>query len=258
MNNKKNYLVTILAIALIAIGVLLLMFAIVKGKALNNWYPIFIGLGVSFVPSGLITVFFKLVLSKEVNIEIESSITKNIKNEFKDFKKIHNLKEQGIENITNEFPKNRLEDLISASSNKLDILNTWIPNIRDIKSAIIKAMDQNCKIRFLVLSPDSLLIKYRAKQLGVTVEYITENINYTIDFFKKIKKDNPNIELRFYDDLFSLSIYKFDEIIFTGWYWAHLDNLNGPYLKIIKSPTCHFASAIELHFDKIWKNAKSI
>ena len=267
--NRKNYNI----LAFIWISLTLGIASLVVSYAYESYlcdvgYDILRMLGLSLTPTGIITIILRNLLSKETSKEIRTIIKNEITKEFCSFKDLYALKEQGIDNISKRFPKNeRVDDLVSKSYNRIDILNTWIPNLPDLKEAILEAVNHNCKIRLLILSDTSPLVHYRAKQLGQDKSLVINKIIdskrvFLNEIHMKIQKEIPkyadNIQMKEYDDLFSLSVYRFDDVIYSGWFWSHENNIQAPYLKAKHLSSSQFSLAIENHFNKIWKNAKPV
>lgn len=130
---------------------------------------------------------------------------------------IHNT---GISEIVSDLNDLDYRHYIRNSRESIDIYHvygrTWTNN--NIEAIKNKLLHSNCKIRVVLLSPDSKFVEPLAERYGVTKEELISNIDYVrncwlelIELKKHAKKKNQSSLRIYYTNAFPVySLYRFD------------------------------------------------
>lgn len=156
----------------------------------------------------------------------------------------------------------REEVLTQYLHNQLRIFSTTADNYfvdTDLHKIIRDKMGNGCKIRVLLLNPNSPFMKDRERQ--EKTKFIKRQ-NITIDIIKQLKKEFPQqIELRFFDCSPTYQALIIDDyrIFVAISIYGIVGTANFPCLEITNGPDTHvlfekFTSA----FENLWKKSKRI
>ena len=168
----------------------------------------------------------------------------------------------GVIGVYPKLPMEELSDEISQARH-VEILQTCADNLIQLQPAFQQAANANAKIRILLISPDSIMLKYRAHEYrdgSVSFETLRNRLIDQIQDMKAFCRQNNitnNVLIRLYDGTPVLSIYQTDKIVYLGNFWRRGSAMQCPQLKA--KDTGYYPDWATKHFDAIWddKNTKS-
>lgn len=150
------------------------------------------------------------------------------------------------------------EEHLSNLSRNFDVLGFGLRQFREDFGAELGKWSQNANVRILLLDPEFPVPDYSyAGQRDKEENNATGTISTDVKAFARevgdiISGENSNLEVRLYQCLPSINIFRIDEHMFWGPYLINDQSRNMPTIKI-KSGSILFQSYIE-HFDLIWDN----
>ena len=249
---KKEFTSTLLSIIVFLLGVIFITVSyFIPSLFLQDLLK---NLGYGLIPGGIIGFLVEFTLRKEFRNELKEFLTLSLREEMGE---IFNVKTSGIEDTYQNFQSSIFFQKITQTQSSITLLNTWIPNYIDISKEINKAILRDCKVRFLILNPESAIVAIRAKQLNLTLDEVKNRINATITDFKTyLPKNNSNVEVRLFDTQPVLCLYGLDGDFFVGLFWNHLHALQGPQIFAKQSNDSYFTHNCQEHFESIWNDSK--
>ncbi|MEU7551627.1 hypothetical protein AB0B01_04555 [Streptomyces sp. NPDC044571] len=128
----------------------------------------------------------------------------------------------GVVGIHSRFPEDAFTGLLERAADELVILQTWIPNLHHLRSALHKAItDQQVHVRILLLHPaspvaglrDEALRAVRDPALAVNVRASVEScLAGLAELNRALAPGNRNrLQVRLYNSLPSIAVFKIDE-----------------------------------------------
>jgi hypothetical protein len=150
----------------------------------------------------------------------------------------------GLTNIYDEFPlstfQGEVKNLVDLSENQnfqyqpeqgIDILQTFAPNLSDLQSLLTISIQRQIRVRILLAWPYSKIVMSREQALrtyspvelhrnpsfNISSEGI-RNLELLESILTCLKENNHNFELRLYDTIPSMSIYKVNNYALVGFF----------------------------------------
>ena len=205
--------------------------------------------------------------------------------------KIVNSSHQLQTNI-NQMLDQKFENGVKKPNLIFKILDTFFSDTLDIKTLenIFGTVNKlNCNIQLLILNPYSKLAKSRAAALNKSATFEINNALYNIRCslgrgsnhdqhldrddkqgfekeehinvqLEKIREQNNQIIIKFYDCLTESPVYIFSPYVFKGLILHQLSAAENPWLCFIDDESQHddIFKSLDKNFDRIWKAAKPI
>ncbi len=244
----------ICALSLAIVGLCLLFVPAALGFS-EPWINIGQTLGTVLLPSGVVGSIYELALRRILLREVRFELRDIMRTEFDPVAK---LADSGIDSVYATFPTNAVADEIAHSSDLVRVLQTWIPDIAHIEQGIISAHKNGAKIQILLLDPESIHCKCRARDIGYPDEsHVAREIESNIAELKRFVASNNithNLELRLYDLTPTLPFYSCDNYLFIGWFWQCQQCIQGGCLKISHAGKI-LAPSFKAHFENIWERS---
>jgi hypothetical protein len=147
------------------------------------------------------------------------------------------------------------------TNRRLWVLQTYIGNIDDFEKAIRCAIQRRLDVKIAVLSPKSVQLKFRAKELQILESEIEKHIWKTLNKLEVLSKENgfpDDYEVKIYDGTPTLGLYLLDNTLNLGIYWRNLNSTKGPNMVFNIDAQNIFSEQALMHFNHIWSNAQSI
>ncbi len=112
-----------------------------------------------------------------------------------------------------DFPR-----LVAAAQDRIDILQTYIPNIEAMDDVLPIALENGCTIRILVLKLDSDYLQARLNHLGSDKSAMTHSLNRLKNVAQASKSLRGSIEIKAYNFLCYFPYHRIDNRVFIGFY----------------------------------------
>jgi hypothetical protein len=182
--------------------------------------------------------------------------------------------EVGLTYIYPRFPReafeNEIEKVISEtcqSNRVIDILQTFAPNLQDYTEHLIRCIQNGVKIRVLLAWPYSEAAKLREEVLR---KYALDSSNSEINIQDKVIEnleilekiltcvsENNLLEIRLYDTLPSLAIYRAGQYILAGVFLHGELAINTFQFELnLAAPNDFIAKTLRNDFELMWKVAR--
>jgi hypothetical protein len=204
------------------------------------------------------TGFFVSIL---FSIHSKLSILDSIKDATRDsiseiLDKNQSITSQGLRGIYGQVPYNVMRPLIESGSN-FYILQTYIPDITQIKYEIVKILEKGGLVHILLIDPESEMAAHRASELdGKPEDYISRGVKTNLDDLRDIAKNanyKGKLDVRLYKNIPSLCLYRIDDIIFIGFFTANTHAVMGSFIELNKNS--QHSDFFMNHFNAIWKKS---
>ncbi|GAA2060842.1 hypothetical protein GCM10009801_02730 [Streptomyces albiaxialis] len=126
----------------------------------------------------------------------------------------------GVVRAYPRFPDDRFAEFLDAAREEVTILQTWIPNLDLFQEKLAQALVQReVRLRVLLLKPSSPVadLRYRALARDPALsEDVRANVEHCLATFAALVRRLPEsccprVEVRVYNSLPSLAVYKADE-----------------------------------------------
>lgn len=149
----------------------------------------------------------------------------------------------------NKWDLNHVHKLVARAKNRVWILQTWVPNIRqDIRQWERAASEVNFRV---LLASDDIAAK--------RLEYRRESSHLADECTRRIRdaqRIRKTIQLKHYSGLPFGPIYIVDSVVYFGLFFASEDALDKPVFKCrTKSP---FGASVVDSFEAIWNSRSSL
>lgn len=146
----------------------------------------------------------------------------------------------GLSKIHDKFPledfKIQIKNLIVLSEDLdfqyqseegIDILQTFAPNLPDLRELLASSIEKNIKVRVLLAWPKSEIVRIREKALkkyiGIQPDFnieneVLKNLELLENILKSLGGDSYNLELKLYDSIPSMAIYRVNKYALVGFF----------------------------------------
>lgn len=174
------------------------------------------------------------------------------KKEIQEQKVINLLTKSGIDHVY--VNQHKAEDEIfkyGNDSKKIYIFTSFGSTFTDIKSKMRPLLKKDdCDIKFLILKQDSQVIR-DYEDGAANIPDAVEQLGASIATLKNLQKKNNSIEFLLHDELSSVRLYIFDEVLYLGF---RSKEVIGPNLQMwrIKKDSYLYKIYSE-QFDSLWK-----
>ena len=198
----------------------------------------------------------------ELLSEIEDRMKKSVTSE-SDLRRM--LYESGLQGIYDRHHRDTVLEEIRACSKEVRVLHTFLVEPNRFERAFVGASQNGAKIKVLLLEPNSDIARQRSIDIwpgdnpaDADEGYVPSQIRMTVDEFRRIKQENnlENFEIRLYDTLLSVQIFRCDDDLYLGFYPHGRKALEAAQLKI------HGHTYISVQFlnefDLVWGKATPV
>lgn len=140
------------------------------------------------------------------------------------------------------------------SGQRVRILNTFIPNIAEIASDLVDALDRGAEVQVLVMHPKCEEVLYRAETLGKPLDWVENKIFETLDeLHQRVNARTKNrhlMRVRVFKAWPPFALYATDRKLMVGYYWAGELAIYRPQL--ILSKRHESFNSFHEQFEMIW------
>ncbi|GAB2983644.1 DUF5919 domain-containing protein [Saccharothrix stipae] len=150
---------------------------------------------------------------------------------------------------------------------QVTILNTWIPNLDDLRGDLERAVKQGAEVRILLLHPESNAVDLRGRALRERgVERVGEPVRKGIvDCLNVLgamhagldRPDRAKLRVRLYNSLPSVSVYRADERYLVGMFLHRQLAIRSPQFRIEGTATV-LGRQIQQELDTLWEIGRDI
>ncbi|MET9882843.1 hypothetical protein ABZZ20_06685 [Streptomyces sp. NPDC006430] len=127
----------------------------------------------------------------------------------------------GVVKVHRRFPEDEFTEFVHGAGEEVVILQTWIPNLEHLESALKKAIvDRQVPVRIMLLHPaspvaglrDEALTAVRDRALAVDVRASVERcLAGLAELYLAIREESrPRLQVRVYNSLPSIAVFKVD------------------------------------------------
>jgi hypothetical protein len=213
-------------------------------------------LGIALVPSGVISLIYEYMLRETFLREMRSQLLDSLQSEFSP---LFAIKDAGIQALHDEFPADDIVEGISNAQIYIKIFTTWIPIIEKIERPFLNAAKRGCKIKILILNPDSPFAKSRSNDLGFASDtYVQGQINNGLDELVRYCSQNHilgKVDIRLYDSTPTLFFIAYDDTFIFCPYFKNKMGIHTWQIEV-KGVNSFLVKSLTEHFDAIWKTAE--
>ncbi|MBT2539204.1 hypothetical protein J7E99_00410 [Streptomyces sp. ISL-44] len=123
----------------------------------------------------------------------------------------------GVARVHPTFPEAAFLELLKNARREVSILQTWIPNLEQLKSELTRAVaERRTEVRILLLHPSSLVADLRDRALQVGEPGRGVDVRGSLQILKSVYDEVPPelrhmLQVRVYNSLPSIAVYKADE-----------------------------------------------
>jgi hypothetical protein len=247
-------------LALVALGILITgMFLVMLPHLIQSdgaWKAIVEHLGLVFVPSGLMALVYEVMLRRTFLDEIREQFSMSLGEHFRTIDRLHGA---GVKDVHEALPDAVINAKLENASRSISILQTWIPNLLQIERSLAKAIERRCRVRILLLDPESAHADARNADLGYidrnTIRHSIElNLKQLVCFHAEV---GDTFEVRLYSGTPVLSIYACDDTRFLGFYWRKRRSSQGPQFEVHGGASLMGLEA-DRHFEDLWTDSRPV
>lgn len=205
------------------------------------------------IGASLVVLIFDLFIRRSL-VEADKDSLKKITTETlqQTLKASQNLGELGVNAVHRKMQNREFVDSCKGSSEIL-MLNTFIPNIRELREGIIDVLERGGTVRALVSHPENLFVDVRWPELhdskDVFVSGIADTITKLRDYFEQ-SGSSGRVIVKQYKRGPGVSIYATNDKAWVGSYLSKLDSMSTPFMELQSSSRVW--SEYQRHFETIW------
>lgn len=170
-----------------------------------------------------------------------------------------NYADSAVTQVYQRFPT----ELFCQSLNtghEIRILNTWIPNLNTFIDALVEALQQEARVRILLLYPRSLIAELRNEALEtaakpVLKESVQRGVDENLTVLQYIAqhldaRQAKQLQVRIYHSLPSVSIYQVDQFCLMGLYFHGHLAINAPQFEV--NLRSFLGKRLDEEFNTLW------
>lgn len=142
---------------------------------------------------------------------------------------------------------------------RIQILNTFIPNLADLADDLVIALGKDADIEILVLHPKCEEVKYRAETLRRDLSWVEDQIYETLNTLHRAVLlqaiNRHRLKVRIYKSWPPFAMYATDKEMMVGYYWAGELAIRKPQLILPRKHECF--PTFQEQFREIWRRNDS-
>lgn len=170
-----------------------------------------------------------------------------------------------VQQVYEHFPLDLFYQAL-RKGHEISLLNTWFPNLHTFHEPLLEALQQGARVRILILYPRSFIAELRNEALSLSPgpvlkesvqRGVTDNfeiLRYIAAHFESSRR--PQLQVRVYHSLPSISIYRVDDLCLTGIYFHGRLAINAPQLQV--NMHSFLGKRIEEEFNTLWSIGRPI
>src|SRR5215203_994340 len=250
---------TIVTVVLLALGLLLIVWATIIDHD-NIWHEVVRDFGVAALISGTLGSAYEYLLRQDLEESVEDRL-KDLLNENTNFR------QEGLLTIHASLKEDLLvrkfaEATAKKEKGEIRILVTRTAMDRMVSEYIPEAVKEGCKVKVLLLNPQSAQVAYRAHHLGKgrTEDELRRQIVNELKHLTEACAERPglpgpcDITIKVYDAAPIFHMYDFGDTKLIGMCWRGTYSSWGPQFEIQEGT--RLASLVNDHFDDLWDDRR--
>jgi hypothetical protein len=172
--------------------------------------------------------------------------------------------EVGISQIYPSFPLSEFCQALHKAT-RVHILQTFIPytqHMHHFEEHLLAAIVRGCEVQILLLNPSSSVVELRQRSLSsgygreTVGRQIVSNLEHLAALAAQLPPDRrERLQVRLHSAMPSMSIYRVDDLFFSGHYFHGSLAIDSPQLKI-SNPRSGMGRRLANEHDQLW-NSKS-
>jgi len=155
-----------------------------------------------------------------------------------------------------EFPAAVFSQCCLVAKREIRIMQTYIPGGKPLPDEVLAAARAGCRVRVLLLNPNSMLAAQRMKDIGYDgdIRRLLVAAETLEAIIRKRGALANGVEVRFFDSLPPFSMFAADEQIFLGLFWPGKENMGEPHVAL-REGASDFGTAASESFEALWSTA---
>ena len=159
--------------------------------------------------------------------------------------------------VWSSFPYERVAAGIAAATERIRILQTWVPDLQPFIGCISAAVKRGASLEILILRPGCVAASQRLVSLGI------EDAGYPSIHARKLMREMKRLEqygldwrasIRTYETPPVAQLYGTEEHLWLGLFWSDQFSMQAPQVEVsVKEST--LGRALSLHFDALWASS---
>jgi hypothetical protein len=165
--------------------------------------------------------------------------------------------------VRESLPLDELKRRIQRSSGQVKILCTWIAKFDEMSDSLVQAVQNDCKVRILLLHPETECAVQRSRDLAEDDSFAASKIYENIDGLKRLctafrnRKGQSNLRLRLYNTIPGHYLHIIDDYMLLGSYSVGVRASESPQIEVEDSNS-ELYCAMSDYFDAVWESASNI
>jgi len=150
---------------------------------------------------------------------------------------------------------------LESAERDVAILQTWIPNLHRLETALEEAVKRQVRVRILLLQPTSLVVDLRTEALRLVQDParspdVKANVEICLSIlasiFKNTGSDQELLQVRVYNSLPAIAVYRADEHYFVSSFLHGQLAIDSPQTEIEGNDTA-MARAVHRELETLWR-----
>jgi len=170
----------------------------------------------------------------------------------------------GITNVFSSFPLAEFRQALRQAK-CLHILQTFIPyaqHLYHFEDDLLEAIKRDCEVQVLLSSPESTVVGLRERALrpayGSVKQQISDNLKLFAALARKLPADKcDRLKVRVHTTMPSMSIYRVDDVFFSGHYLQGNLAIDSPQLRV-RNPQSSMGKQLSSEHSQIWRSAAEV
>jgi hypothetical protein len=245
------------------LGIILILTAVRRGENLP-WFLAGEHFGITLIAVVCATFAFDLFLKDQLLKETGSRVTAEMITALRAYE---TAGASGITRIHPSLNATPVVDKFAASRSEIRLLQTWVGNLTGLEAGLESAATEDCKIRVLVLNPESLQAAARSRDFGEGKDFAKDAIEGSVSLLKrfctncekkgiKVGGDQGQVMVRLYDATPIFTLYAADDVAYLGFYWRKKAALLMPQIELGESG--YLKDAVNGYFEDLWRDERNI
>jgi hypothetical protein len=172
----------------------------------------------------------------------------------------------GLEQVHARLDNAEFEQRVQTA-NRVNILNTWLPNLELLEEALEGVVQRGGEVRILLVAPESPVVKLRDEALragGVdSVNYdVHAEVNRCVQILSLIHRRLPplrrsRLQVRMFDSMPSMAVYQTDDQYLVSVFMHGRLAINSAQFDVNGSDT-ELGRQVRREFDTLWRIGREV
>ena len=210
----------------------------------------------ALLASSFAILLFDVLLKPETDGDLRSLISNSIESSVST---AIGVKANGLIAFHSQLSNSELINSIEKCKS-FRMIQTYAPNISNLKSAITQAKQKKAKIQILLLDPESPFVDIRVSETGTIhrndAELMIGGIESNLSRLRGFEQEQPKgskIEVRLYKSSPGICLYATENRMFVGSFLSNTDAVGAPFIEIETGAWGY--DVYSSHFDALWERS---